>query len=102
MEQLKEGIGLRGYAQSNPLTAYTEEGFDIFDKMQQDIDRTITTFLLRTVIDQTVQRKQTIGEGNQIKENEGKKEPVKSKKIGRNELCYCGSGKKYKQCHGKK
>ena len=102
MEQLKEGIGLRGYAQSNPLTAYTEEGFDIFDKMQQDIDRTITTFLLRTVIDQNVQRKQTIGEGNQIKENEGKKEPVKSKKIGRNELCYCGSGKKYKQCHGKK
>ena len=102
MEQLKEGIGLRGYAQSNPLTAYTEEGFDIFDKMQQDIDRTITTFLLRTVIDQTVQRKQTIGEGNQIKENEGKQVPVKSKKIGRNELCYCGSGKKYKQCHGKK
>ena len=102
MEQLKEGIGLRGYAQSNPLTAYTEEGFDIFDKMQEDVDRTITTFLLRTVINQTVQRKQTIGEGNQIKENEGKQEPVKSKKIGRNELCYCGSGKKYKQCHGKK
>jgi preprotein translocase subunit SecA len=102
MEQLKEGIGLRGYAQSNPLQAYTEEGFNIFDKMQQDIDRTIATFLLRAEINPSVQRKQTIGEGNQIKENEGKKEPVKSKKIGRNELCYCGSGKKYKQCHGKK
>ena len=102
MEQLKEGIGLRGYAQSNPLQAYTEEGFNIFDKMQQDIDRTIATFLLRAEINPSVQRKQTIGEGNQIKENEGKKEPVKAKKIGRNELCYCGSGKKYKQCHGKK
>ena len=102
MEQLKEGIGLRGYAQSNPLQAYTEEGFNIFDKMQQDIDRNIAVFLLRAEINPSVQRKQTIGEGNQIKENEGKKEPVKSKKIGRNELCYCGSGKKYKQCHGKK
>ena len=102
MEQLKEGIGLRGYAQSNPLQAYTEEGFNIFDKMQQDIDKSIATFLLRAEINPSVQRKQTIGEGDQIKENEGKKEPVKSKKIGRNELCYCGSGKKYKQCHGKK
>jgi preprotein translocase subunit SecA len=103
MDSLRDGIGLRGYAQSNPLQAYTEEGFNLFDQMQQGIDAKISTFLLKAEIHQNVERKQTIGEGNQIKENESKKKaPVKSKKIGRNELCYCGSGKKYKQCHGKK
>ena len=102
MEQLREGIGLRGYAQTNPLQVYTEEGFDIFDRMQQNIDQNIATFLLKAEVNQRVERKQTIGEQSAIKENEGKQGPVRVNKIGRNDPCYCGSGKKYKQCHGKK
>ena len=50
MEMLREGIGLRGYAQSNPLQAYTEEGFNIFDQMQQNIDARIATFLLKAEV----------------------------------------------------
>mgnify|MGYP002858809911 CR=1 FL=1 len=101
MEQLREGIGLRGYAQTNPLQAYTEEGFNIFDQMQQAIDARIATFLLKAEVNANVERKQTIGEQSQIKENEGKQKPIKKTKIGRNDPCPCGSGKKYKQCHGK-
>ena len=101
MEQLREGIQLRGYAQTNPLQAYTEEGFNIFDQMQQNIDARIATFLLKAEINQSVERKQTIGEQGAIKENEGKQKPIKKTKIGRNDPCPCGSGRKYKMCHGK-
>ncbi len=101
MEQLREGIQLRGYAQTNPLQAYTEEGFNIFDQMQQAIDARIATFLLKAEVNANVERKQTIGEQSQIKENEGKQKPIKKTKIGRNDPCPCGSGKKYKQCCGK-
>ena len=101
MEQLREGIQLRGYAQTNPLQAYTEEGFNIFDQMQQAIDARIATFLLKAEVNANVERKQTIGEQGQIKENEGKQKPIKKTKIGRNDPCPCGSGKKYKMCHGK-
>ena len=101
MEQLREGIQLRGYAQTNPLQAYTEEGFNIFDQMQQNIDARIATFLLKAEISANVERKQTIGEQGQIQQNEGKQKPVKKTKVGRNDPCPCGSGKKYKQCCGK-
>ena len=101
MEQLREGIQLRGYAQTNPLQAYTEEGFNIFDQMQQTIDARIATFLLKAEVSANVERKQTIGEQGQIQQNEGKQKPVKKTKVGRNDPCPCGSGKKYKQCCGK-
>ena len=101
MEHLKEGIGLRGYAQTNPLQAYALEGYDIFDKMQDNIDANIVNFLLKLNVN--INRKPVQkGIANDGKETL-KKEPAtnKKKKIGRNDLCPCDSGKKYKQCCGK-
>ena len=102
MEQLREGIGLRGYGQSNPLQAYTEEGFKLFDQMQDNIDAKISMFLLKAQINTNVQRQQTAtGETNEDDKKSTKAKPVKSTKVGRNDPCPCGSGKKYKQCCGK-
>ena len=101
MEHLREGIGLRGYGQTNPLQAYTQEGYQIFEKMEDSIDAKISTFLLKAQITQNLTRKPVV-EG---KENDGKEKakhvPKKVTKVGRNDLCPCGSGKKYKQCCGK-
>ena len=101
MEHLREGIGLRGYGQSNPLQAYTMEGYEIFERMQSGIDETISIYLLKAEITQNAERKQVIrGKANDGKEKL-KSAPKKSEKIGRNDPCPCGSGKKYKQCCGK-
>ncbi|MBE6140104.1 MAG: preprotein translocase subunit SecA [Firmicutes bacterium] len=98
MEHLKEGIGLRGYSQVNPVQAYTMEGFEMFDNLLNKIDNDLALFLLKSEVKQNIERKQTL-EGNT---NDGKekvkKQPRKTNKIGRNEPCPCGSGKKYKQC----
>ncbi len=102
MSHLREGIGLRGYAQDDPLRAYTMEGFDLFDKMMQGIDRDITILLIKSEIKQNIERKEV--SKKQIT-NDGKdhvkQAPKKVQKIGRNDPCPCGSGKKYKQCCGK-
>jgi len=102
MEGLKEGIFLRQYAQTNPLQAYTMEGYNMFEQLLNRIDDTIAQFLLKANIEQNSQLKQTIkGNTNDNKEPETKKTVHKDKKIGRNQLCDCGSGKKYKNCCGK-
>ncbi len=104
LEHLKEGIGLRGYAQTNPLQAYTIEGFDLFEEMMQKIDKESSIYLLKAEIRQNFERKE-VNEGkkmtNEDKSTTVKRTPKKVKKIGRNELCPCGSGLKYKNCHGK-
>ena len=101
MEHLKEGIGLRGYGQVNPVQAYTMEGFELFEDLLTRIDNQIATFLLNAEIRQNVTRKQTLdGKANDGKEKE-KATPKRVNKIGRNEPCPCGSGKKYKNCCGK-
>lgn len=102
MEHLKEGIMLRGYGQVNPLQAYTMEGFDLFEHLLDKIDENIASFLLKANIEQNTECKQTIiGVANDGKEKV-KQTPKKSeKKVGRNDSCPCGSGKKYKQCCGK-
>ncbi len=102
MEHLKEGIGLRGYAQTNPLQAYALEGFEMFDSMLRDTNKEITTFLLKAEVRQNLERE----ENKNIKTNDSKefvnKKPKKSQeKTGRNDPCPCGSGKKYKNCCGK-
>ena len=100
MDHLREGIGLRGYGQNNPLQAYALEGYEMFEKMQDNIDASITTFLLRMEIKQNFTAKPMQGNANDGKEKV--KTTIKNdKKIGRNDLCPCGSGKKYKQCCGK-
>ncbi len=102
MEHLKEGIGLRGYGQVNPIQAYTTEGYELFDKLLDRIDKDIATFLLKAEVRQNVERKQTLkGNANDGKEAVKQKPVKKSLKIGRNDPCPCGSGKKYKQCCGK-
>ena len=103
MSHLREGIHLRGYAQEDPLRAYTMEGYDMFDEMLQKIDRDVTTFLLRAEIRQNIERKEVVKKKitNDGGKETAKKAPKRVKKIGRNEPCPCGSGKKYKNCCGK-
>ncbi|MBE6154686.1 MAG: preprotein translocase subunit SecA [Firmicutes bacterium] len=98
MEHLKEGIGLRGYSQVNPVQAYTMEGFELFEEFLTRIDKQIATFLLNAEIRQNIERKQTLeGKANDGKEKE-KATPKRVSKVGRNDACPCGSGKKYKNC----
>jgi len=102
MEALKEGVGLRGYAQSNPLQVYALEGFNLFDRMMATINAEISHYLLNAVVRQNIEREEI----KNMRTNDGK-ETIKNKpkkadnKIGRNDPCPCGSGKKYKQCCGK-
>ena len=102
LSHLREGIYLRGYGQEDPLRAYTMEGFDLFDKMMQKIDADITLMLVRAEIRQNVERKE-VSKNKMTNENKDDtvKRQAKSSKVGRNDPCPCGSGKKYKQCCGK-
>jgi len=111
MDHLKEGIGLRGYGQRNPLQEYQKEGYQMFMELIQRIkEETIEKFYRVQIARpeqvaqlETVRRQPLIlshGDGGEVEE---KQKPVKreSKKVGRNEPCPCGSGKKYKKCHGR-
>ena len=101
MDHLREGVSLRGYANEDPLQAYIREGFELFDKMLDNICKDTTLYLLKAEIRQNLQAKQVKGSTNEAKEQGVKKPIKKGKKIGRNDMCPCGSGKKYKQCCGK-
>ena len=102
MSHLREGIYLRSYAQEDPLRAYTVEGFDMFDQMLQKIDRDLTIFLLRAEIHLNVERKEVAKKKITNEDtSEVKQQPKRVKKIGRNDPCPCGSGRKYKNCCGK-
>ena len=99
---LREGIHLRGYAQEDPLRAYTTEGYELFDNLLDVIDKEVVTFLMKAEVRQNTERKEVV-KGNAAEDNSKvkKQTPKKAEKIGRNEPCPCGSGKKYKQCCGK-
>ena len=101
MSHLREGIHLRSYAQNDPLREYKTEGYELFDDLLSKIDAQATTYLLKAEVRQNSERKK-VAEGVA---NDGKdkvsKGPKRVQKIGRNEPCPCGSGKKYKQCCGK-
>lgn len=102
MEHLKEGIGLRGYAQTNPLQAYALEGFEMFDSMLRDTNKEVTTYLLKAEVRQNLERVETKNVKTNDSKEGGKKNPKKAQeKVGRNDPCPCGSGKKYKNCCGK-
>jgi preprotein translocase subunit SecA len=111
MDHLKEGIGLRGYAQQNPLVEYQKEGFAMFEAlmatMQGDVVEKV--FSVQVTREQDVQQMQPQAQPQKVvmshggvAESEGPA-PVKREgdKVGRNDPCPCGSGKKYKRCHGK-
>ncbi len=103
MSHLREGIHLRSYAQEDPLRAYTTEGFELFDTMMQRIDKDVSIFLLKAEVRHNIERKEVSKTKitNDGKEAGTKKAPKRVNKIGRNDQCPCGSGKKYKQCCGK-
>lgn len=109
MDHLKEGIGLRGYAQQDPLLIYKKEGFEMFNEMVSSVKEEALEILFRIQIAEPEKitdlrqpkEQQLIFSGGD--EAETKKGPVKrtQKKVGRNAPCPCGSGKKYKKCCGK-
>ena len=102
MSLLREGIYLRQYAQEDPLRAYTAEGYEMFDNLLAAISQDVTRYLINAEIRQNTEREQVIqGTTNEDKSKAKKKDPVRVKKVGRNDPCPCGSGKKYKQCCGK-
>jgi len=113
MDHLKEGIGLRGYAQKNPLVEYQKEGFEMFEAMLRVMGQDV----VEKVFSVQVQRQQDVQQIEQQQQQRPQRvmmshgdEPVaqdpqtakrEGDKVGRNDLCPCGSGKKYKRCHGK-
>ncbi len=109
MDHLKEGIGLRGYAQQNPLLVYKKEGFEMFQDMISRVKEEIVSILFRIQIAEPkkIEEIQKPKEQNLIFSHgdgsDEKKKPVKrvTDKIGRNMACPCGSGKKYKKCCGR-
>ncbi|NGF96775.1 preprotein translocase subunit SecA [Staphylococcus aureus] len=110
MDQLRQGIHLRSYAQQNPLRDYQNEGHELFDIMMQNIEEDTCKFILKSVVqvEDNIEREKTteFGEAKHVSAEDGK-EKVKSKpivkgdQVGRNDDCPCGSGKKFKNCHGK-
>ena len=103
MDDLKQGIGLRAYGQHDPVIAYKEEGYQMFEAMIQAIkDETIRRmFLVRLAPQQEVKRERVAKETGTAAASQAqvKKQPVrKEQKVGPNDPCPCGSGKKYKKC----
>ncbi len=105
MDDLRRGIGLRGYGNTKPIDAYKQEGFEMFDAMINGIKAEVSRRILVTEIkrpEEGVQRKRVAKESlNNVGGETGKQQPIRKTKIGRNQLCPCGSGKKYKYCHGR-
>jgi preprotein translocase subunit SecA len=126
MDALKSGIGLRGYASEDPKVAYKREGYGLFEEMLRTIQEQVTDYVLRIEIaregEEDLRRKNIWGGGREIKEaapglgesrdamdaaanrsqSQEKPKPFKRNvpKVGRNDPCPCGSGQKYKKCHG--
>ncbi len=110
MDHLKEGIGLRGYAQKNPLTEYKKEGFDLFSNLMARIKEETTEYLFKVQVNKEVEMpEELISKPRGIVEHRGASEASEKQvtvrrneeKVGRNDPCPCGSSKKYKKCHGK-
>lgn len=109
MDQLREGIHLRSYGQQNPLRDYQNEGHQLFDTMMQQIEEDVSKYILKSVVtveDDIERDKSTsFGKAEHVSAEDGKEKTkaqpyVKDEHIGRNDPCPCGSGKKYKNCHG--
>jgi preprotein translocase subunit SecA len=114
MDHLKEGIGLRGYGQRNPLQEYQKEGFSMFEEMidlihRDVVEKVFTVQVAREAdLDRLEARRRP--QPTQMVMSGGGAEPAKAKaptpqrrdqaKVGRNDPCPCGSGKKFKKCHG--
>ena len=86
LEHLRQVIGLRSYGQRDPLIEYKKEAFDLFENLLQKLKRDLVAILINLSFAESIEKKE---------------EPINiKKKMKRNEPCFCGSGKKYKHCHG--
>ena len=116
MDHLKQGIGLRAYAQKDPLLEYKQESFKVFEDMKGILKNSIIESLFSVQLmtpeemEEYKARQQAeldaqleAAKQAQMREQEADNTPVRrgQSKVGRNDPCPCGSGKKYKQCHGK-
>ena len=102
LAHLREAVMMRGYGGQDPLRAYSMDGVEMYDNMLINIDKDITLFLLRAEVKQNLERKEVVkNKLTNDKDDTTTKTQAKSNKVGRNDPCPCGSGKKYKQCHGK-
>ncbi|MGA5678665.1 preprotein translocase subunit SecA [Bacillus bombysepticus] len=104
MDHLREGIHLRAYGQIDPLREYQMEGFAMFESMVASIEEEISRYIMKAEIEQNLERQEVV-QGEAVHPSsdgeEAKKKPVvKGDQVGRNDLCKCGSGKKYKNCCG--
>lgn len=105
MDHLKQGMGLRAYKQQDPIQAYQMEGSAMFEEMIEGIKTETVKFLFHVRVERPIEREQVAKETSASHgqdDNSLKKEPIKNDhKFGRNDLCSCGSGKKYKNCCGR-
>ena len=105
MDQLRQGIHLRAYGQNDPLREYQMEGFHMFEEMIASIEDEVAKYIMKAQIRENLQRQEVVKNTQAIaggQESKKKRKPyVKKIDIGRNDPCPCGSGKKYKNCHGK-
>lgn len=104
MSELRQGVSLQSYAQQNPFQIYQKEGIEMFNNMMRSIESDCLKFLMRAQIRTNLEREDTLKNTttNDIKGGEVKHAPAKKLvNVGRNDLCPCGSGKKYKYCHGR-
>ncbi|MDP4085179.1 MAG: preprotein translocase subunit SecA [Bacillota bacterium] len=104
MDQLRDGIHLRAYGQTDPLREYQAEGYAMFGAMVVSIEEEASLYIMKAEIRNNLER-QEVAKGQAVNPKEDgetvKKKPVvKKTNIGRNDPCFCGSGKKYKNCHG--
>ena len=104
MDQLRQGVGLQAYGQRDPLVEYKLSGYEMFDEMTQNIKEETVRLLFHVRIEQKVEREQVAKVTGTNKDDSLPKGPVKreAEKVYPNSPCPCGSGKKYKQCCGKK
>ena len=107
MDEMRQGIGLQAYGQQDPLVAYKREARDMWDQLLGNIRQTISRAIYHVNLSTNTQpMPATTAAGNQVRENRSDQAAVPAakaangKKLGRNDPCFCGSGKKYKRCHG--
>ena len=104
MDQLRQGIGLQAYGQRDPLVEYRAAGYDMFDEMTKSIKEDTIRLLFHVHLEERVEREQVAQVTGTKRDESAKKKPTVKKEAGKirpNDPCPCGSGKKYKACHGR-
>ncbi|GAB3056979.1 preprotein translocase subunit SecA [Virgibacillus ainsalahensis] len=105
MDQLRQGIHLRAYGQNDPLREYQFEGYSMFEVMVESIEEEVAKYIMKAQIRENLKREEVVKNtqavsGGQEEKKKTRKPYVKKQNVGRNDPCPCGSGKKYKNCHG--